>query len=111
MRLSDRYLKIVEWSEADGCYVGRCPGLMFGGVHGDNEIQVYQELCDAVDEWIELHQSDGLPLPPFTALREYSGKFMLRISPELHERLAIRALLTGDSLNNYCKKVLENAGH
>lgn len=110
MRLSDRYLKIVEWSEADGCYVGRCPGLMLGGVHGDNEIQVYQELCDAVDEWIELHQSDGLPLPPFTAPREYSGKFMLRISPELHERLAIRALLAGDSLNNYCKKVLENAG-
>ena len=32
MRERDRYLKLVEWSEADGCYVGTCPGLMFGGV-------------------------------------------------------------------------------
>ena len=30
-----RYMKIVEWSDEDGCFVGTCPGLMFGGVHGD----------------------------------------------------------------------------
>lgn len=109
MRLSDRYLKIVEWSEADQCYIGRCPGLMLGGVHGTDEIQVYRDLCEVVEEWIQLHQSDGTPLPPFTAPKDYSGKFMLRIPPELHERLTIRALLEGDSLNNYCKKVLESA--
>lgn len=26
MKKSDRYLKIVEWSEEDQCYVGTCPG-------------------------------------------------------------------------------------
>ena len=36
MKASDRYLKIVEWSDEDGCYVGTCPGLMLGGVHGDD---------------------------------------------------------------------------
>ena len=30
MKKSDRYLKIVEWSEEDQCYVGTCPGLMLG---------------------------------------------------------------------------------
>ena len=37
MKAGDQYLKIVEWSEEDGCYVGTCPGLMLGGVHGDDE--------------------------------------------------------------------------
>lgn len=110
MKLSDRYLKIVEWSEEDGCYVGRCPSLMLGGVHGTDEIAVYRELCEAVEEWISILQHDGTPLPPFSAPKEYSGKFMLRLSPELHEQLAIRASIEGDSLNNYCKKVLESAG-
>jgi len=34
MKNSDRYLKIVEWSEEDQCYVGTCPGLFYGGCHG-----------------------------------------------------------------------------
>ena len=42
MKTSDHYLKIVEWSEEDQCYVGSCPGLMLGGVHGDNEANVYK---------------------------------------------------------------------
>lgn len=37
---SDRYLKIVEWSEEDGCYVDTCPELMYGGVHGDDGAEV-----------------------------------------------------------------------
>ena len=110
MRPADRYLKIVEWSDEDQCYIGRSPGLMLGGIHGDDEVQVYRELCEAVEEWIEIHQQDGKPLPPYTAPKEYSGKFMLRLTPELHERLAIRALIEGDSLNNYCRKILETTG-
>lgn len=27
MKPSDLYLKIVEWSDEGGCYVGRCPGF------------------------------------------------------------------------------------
>lgn len=109
MKLSDRYLKIIEWSEDDQCYIGRCPGLMLGGVHGDNEESVYHELCEAVKEWIRIHEDDGSPLPPATAGKEYSGKFVLRIGEELHEKLSLKALVSGDSLNNFCKKYLEKA--
>jgi len=55
MKPSDRYLKIVEWSEEDQCYVGTSPGLMLGGVHGDDETKVYKELCQVVEEWIRIH--------------------------------------------------------
>jgi len=69
-KASDRYVKVVAWSDEDQCYVGRCPGLMLGGVHGSDERAVYAELCEAVDEWIRLHEIEGRPLPRPTSLRE-----------------------------------------
>lgn len=62
----DRYLKVVQWSEEDQCYVGTCPGFMFGGVHGDDQVEVYRELCEVVDDWIRTIREDGEPLPPST---------------------------------------------
>ena len=106
MKASDRYLKIVEWSDEDQCYVGSCPGLMMGGVHGDDETAVYAELCEVVDEWIRIHEEDGEPLPAPTAGRDYSGKFVLRVGKELHKELAIEALRVSESLNTYCVKKL-----
>ena len=106
MKASDQYLKIVEWSEEDQCYVGTCPGLMLGGVHGDNEAKVYKEICQAVEEWIEIYQEDGEPLPAATAGKEYSGKFVLRVGKDLHKALAVEALRHGESLNSYCMHLL-----
>jgi len=54
MKKSDRYLKIVEWSDEDGCYIGRAPGLMLGGVHGEDDSRVYKQLCQVVEEWVEI---------------------------------------------------------
>ncbi len=106
MKLSDRYLKIVEWSEEDGCYVGTCPGLMLGGIHGRNETKVYRELCEAVEEWVLIHQEDGDPLPEPTAGKAYSGKFVVRVGKELHRELAIDARRLRRSLNSYCVDIL-----
>ena len=107
---SDAYLKIVEWSEEDQCYVGTCPGLMYGGVHGDSETKVYEELCEVVDEWIAQSAEDSIPLPEATAGKDYSGKFVLRVGKDAHKALSIRALQKGESLNTYCKKVLVEGG-
>ncbi len=109
MKLSDNYLKIVQWSEEGGCYVGTCPGLIRGGVHGAEEAAVYRELCGAVEEAIELYQADHKPLPPATANKNYSGRFVLRVDRELHQSLAIRAMQEGESLNSYCQKILKKA--
>lgn len=66
MKKSSRYLKVVEWSEEDRCFIGRIPGLTLGGIHGRNEKKVHAQLCDVVDEWIKIHDQDGAALPPAT---------------------------------------------
>jgi predicted RNase H-like HicB family nuclease len=67
MKDSTRYVKIVEWSDEDACYVGSAPGLILGGCHGDDERQVFEELCQIVEETIDLYRQEGGPLPPPTS--------------------------------------------
>jgi predicted RNase H-like HicB family nuclease len=74
MRESDRYVKIVEWSEEDQAYVGSAPGLIYGGCHGADERKVFDELCRIVDEAIELYQQEGKPLPPVTSGRDLANR-------------------------------------
>jgi hypothetical protein len=71
---SDRYVKIVEWSESDQAYVGSAPGLILGGCHGDDERTVFDELCDIVEEAIALYEQDGKPLPPPTSGRDLANR-------------------------------------
>ncbi|MCC6208647.1 MAG: hypothetical protein IT488_10915 [Gammaproteobacteria bacterium] len=73
MRDSARYVQIVEWSEEDQCYVGSAPGLIFGGCHGEDEKAVFAELCEIVDEAIDLYRREGRPLPPATAGRDLAN--------------------------------------
>jgi predicted RNase H-like HicB family nuclease len=74
MKESTQYVKIVEWSDEDHCFVGSCPGLLYGGCHGEDEQAVFAELCEIVDETIELYQTDGKPLPPATSGKDYANK-------------------------------------
>ena len=105
-----RYAKFGEWSDEDECFIGRCPELMGGGVHGSDEAKVYAELCEAVEEWIELLHTDGKALPdPIGEAKKFSGKFLLRVEPALHRRLAAKAIAAGESLNSYCVKTLVKA--
>lgn len=74
MKDSARYVKIVEWSDEDSCYVGSAPGLILGGCHGPDEKEVFAELCEIVEEAIALYRADGKPLPPPTAGRDFANK-------------------------------------
>jgi predicted RNase H-like HicB family nuclease len=76
MNDSPRYVKIVEWSDEGQCFVGSCPGLFYGGCHGDDEQQVFAELGELVDEMIELFHREGRPLPPPTADKDYANKML-----------------------------------
>ncbi len=109
MKDSDKYLKLVEWSKEDGCYIGTCPALFGGGCHGDDEAKVYQELCGLVDEWVTIYKQDGRPLPKGMASKDYSGKFNMRVGKGLHKLLAVKAVQSGESLNAFCKKLLTEA--
>jgi predicted HicB family RNase H-like nuclease len=108
-KLAAQYPKFVEWSEEDGCFVGRCPLLFGGGVHGADEANVYRELCKAAEEWVEILHKDGVPLPKTKRSSEYSGKFMIRVEPALHQRLVLKAVSTGESLNQLIARTLAKA--
>ena len=74
MSLSARYVKIVEWSDEDQCFVGSSPGLVYGGCHGSDEKAVFDELCQIVEEAIAIYHQDGKSLPPATSGRDYANK-------------------------------------
>ena len=76
MKKSAKYTKIVEWSEKDQCYVGSCPGLLYGGCHGQDEQEVFAELCEIVEDTILLYENDGKALPPPTCGKDYANKML-----------------------------------
>lgn len=103
------YLKLVEWSDEDGCYVGSAPPLVGPSCHGSDAAQVFRQISEIVEEHLKIREEDGLPIPPATLQKDYSGKFVLRVGPALHKALAIRATLAGDGLNEFCVKQLDEA--
>ncbi len=107
--LSDNYLRIVEWSDEDSCYIGTSPGLFIGGIHGDDQQQLFQELCEVIEETILLFEAEGKPLPISTSNKTYSGKISLRIPPELHKKISLRAAQMGESVNRFVQHKLEIA--
>lgn len=107
-RISDNYLKVVEWSEEDRCYVGTAPGLIIGGVHGKSQEKVFKELCVVVEEAVSTLREEGKPLPAETANRNFSGKIALRVPPSLHKKIAIKAQQEGESINRFIQQQLEN---
>ena len=66
MKTEDRYLKFVQWSEADRAYIGYCPDLFpAGGIcHASSAVAAYRALCQRVAETVAEAQAAGLELPP-----------------------------------------------
>jgi predicted RNase H-like HicB family nuclease len=67
---TDPYHYVVYWSDEDGCYVGQCPDLFYGGTHGDDPEAVFHKLRQMAQEVIEDLEAKGKPLPPARDLAE-----------------------------------------
>jgi hypothetical protein len=63
MKKADLYHKWVEWSDEDQTYLGKCPDLITG-IHGNDPVQLYAELCEVVEEVIRSFEEQGRDLPP-----------------------------------------------
>lgn len=107
-KLAALYPKFVDWSDEDDCFVGRCPELFSGGVHGADEARVYKKLCQVAEEWVTLLHEGGSPLPKLSR-GAFSGKFVVRVDPALHRRLALKAKVSGESLNSLVTRALRRA--
>ena len=73
---SAKYIKIVEWSDEDECFIGYCPGIIGPCCHGDNEVEVYRQLCEIVDELLEQARKENKPLPDPTIGRNFEELLM-----------------------------------
>ena len=87
--------------ESGSYYVGSI--LEFDGcmTTGDTAAEVYELLDDAMEGWLEVKLEHGDYIPEPLEAEEYSGKFMIRIPPSLHKKLAMEARLQNVSLNQY----------
>ena len=104
------YLRVVEWSAKDRCYVGSAPPLIGPCCHGRSELSVLKQLKVIVEEWIRLRDAEGIVLPPPEKSGAYSGRFVLRVPPPVHQALALQAKASGKSLNAYCAERLARYG-
>jgi len=71
MSKGDKYVKLVEWSDDDACFIGSCPELFYGGCHGTDAKSVFSELCELIEESIHLYERDGKALPPPMSGRDF----------------------------------------
>lgn len=99
------YAARIEYSEEDDCFVGHIAGINdIVGFHADSVVQLHAAFEEAVEDYIQTCKKAGkIPQKP------YSGKLLLRISPELHARAAISATLQGKSLNTWVADLLASA--
>ena len=100
------YLRIVEWSAEDRCFMGSAPPLIGRCCHGPTEASVLKQLKRIVDEWIRLRDTEGVTLPAPQRAGHYSGRFLLRVPAPVHQALALKAKAAGKSLNSYCAELL-----
>lgn len=96
---NDRYTYRVTWSEDDQEYVGLCaefPSLSWLSSTPEAALKGIRKL---VAETITDMKSNDEIIPEPIACKQYSGKFMVRVPPDVHRNLAIRAAESGISLN------------
>jgi predicted HicB family RNase H-like nuclease len=99
MLKNDHYAYRVTWSEEDSEYIGLCaefPSLSWLASEPEATLQgIRQVVADVV---VDL-QANGEPIPEPLSVKKYSGRFMVRVPPELHRQLALEAAESGVSLN------------
>ena len=100
-----RYLPLVRWSDEDKCYVGSCPPIIGECCHGDEPAKVMRALTIIMDEHLAYMDEDKVAYPAATN-KNYTGKLPLRINPDLHRAVAVRAAASGDSINGFIERML-----
>ena len=105
---NDRYTYRVTWSDDDKEYVGLCaefPSLSWLAVSPEAALKgIRKVVADVVKDM----KKNGEPVPEPIASKQYSGKFMVRVPPEVHRNLAIQAAESGISLNRIASAKLSH---
>lgn len=104
----DRYTYRVTWSEDDQEYVGLCaefPSLSWLASTPEAALKgIRKVVADVVQDM----RGHGEKPPEPLASRRYSGKFVVRVPPEVHRDLALKAAEAGISLNRLASSKLSH---
>jgi len=103
---NDRYTYRVTWSEDDNEYVGLCaefPSLSWLARTPEAALKGIRKV---VEDVVKDMQDNGEAIPEPIACRHYSGKFMVRVPPQVHRNLSIQAAESGVSLNRLASSKL-----
>jgi len=101
------YIASIEYDEEDRIFVGHLAGIKdIVGFHGTTVDELEYAFHESVDNYISISKETGRP-----AQKPYSGKLMLRVSPEVHAAVATAAQVHGKSINQWASEVLDKATH
>lgn len=96
---NDHYTYRVTWSDDDHEYVGLCaefPSMSWLSSSPEAALRgIRRVVADVVDDMRRSNE----PIPEALASRRFSGKFMVRVPPEVHRGLAVEAAEAGVSIN------------
>lgn len=95
------YSYSVTWSEEDGVFLGRVTEFPSLAAHGKTQEKALAEIRTVVEFVLEDLNESGEPIPEPFGKRSYSGKLNVRLSKDLHRRLALESTVQGVSLNNW----------
>ena len=103
---NDRYTYRVTWSEDDNEYVGLCAEFPSLSWLASSPETALKGIRNVVSDVLRDLKASGETIPDPIASRPYSGKFMVRIPPDVHRKLAIQAAESGVSLNRIASSKL-----
>ena len=106
--IADHYTYRVTWSVEDQEYVGLCAEFPSLSWLASTQEEAFSGIRQLVAESIADMQANNEQPPDPLADRSYSGKFMVRVPPETHRALTIRAAEEGVSLNRLVSARLAN---
>lgn len=66
--------------------------------------ELKQALADSVEDYLDFCADEGK-----TPEKPYSGRFNVRLNPEVHQRIALEAARNGVSLNNWVAQILSKS--
>ena len=95
----DRHTYRVTWSEDDQEYIGLCAEFPSLSWLAHTPEAALKGIRKVVAEVVKDMREHGEEPPEPLASRHYSGKFMVRVPPEVHRDLALKAAEAGVSLN------------
>jgi predicted HicB family RNase H-like nuclease len=107
-KASDRYTYRVTWSEEDQEHVGLCAEFPSLSRLAASPEAALRGIRTVVAEAVKDMQSNGENTPEPLALHRFSGKFIVRVPPEVHRQLVLEAAEAGVSLNRLASAKLSS---